>query len=127
MRWRTGDDSIPFFVRDPDQSPGLQAQAVHEATRALAADPDAHKGDLRATQAGPRWPWFLAWLLLTTAGWWFERTRLGLASGGAREQRSKLRSTHHIDLESIACHRLNPDRAGVCAKIAAFRPRSSAG
>jgi hypothetical protein len=57
-------------------TPGLSAQALREATQALAAGHSVQRA-LRATQPGPRWPWFLAWLLLTTAAWWFERSRLG--------------------------------------------------
>jgi hypothetical protein len=26
---------------------------------------------------GPRWPWLLAWLLLSAALWWLERSRAG--------------------------------------------------
>ncbi|MEG3193325.1 hypothetical protein SNE32_13675 [Lysobacter sp. D1-1-M9] len=35
-------------------------------------------GAAQAAAPGPRWPWFLAWLLLASAGWWLERSRLGL-------------------------------------------------
>ncbi len=73
---RDGERAIPFYVRDATSTPGLSAQALREATQALAAGHSAPRA-LQATQPGPRWPWFLAWLLLTTAAWWFERSRLG--------------------------------------------------
>ena len=74
---RDGGRAIPFYVRDATSTPGLSAQALRDATQALVAGSPTRGGTLQATQPGPRWPWFLAWLLLTTAAWWFERSRLG--------------------------------------------------
>jgi hypothetical protein len=74
---RDGDRAMPFYVREASSAPGLAAQAMRVATQALAAGSPGRGSALQATQPGPRWPWFLAWLLLTTAAWWFERSRLG--------------------------------------------------
>lgn len=74
-----GAGARPLHVRGTDAAPGLQAHAMREATQALAAGApdDDDRRVPQATRPGPRWPWFLGWLLLTTAGWWFERMRAG--------------------------------------------------
>jgi hypothetical protein len=74
---RDGDRLSHFHVRAARDAPGLAAQTLREATQAMAAGTSADGDARQATQPGPRWPWFLAWLLLTTAAWWFERSRLG--------------------------------------------------
>ncbi|MBW3550352.1 MAG: carboxypeptidase regulatory-like domain-containing protein [Proteobacteria bacterium] len=84
---RAGAEIVPFYVRDPGEAPGLQAHAVSEATLALAggrAGPAANAAGAAQTAPGPRWPWFLAWLLLASAGWWLERSRLGLPRSAPR-------------------------------------------
>jgi hypothetical protein len=74
-----------FFVRAAGEAPGLHADAIAEATRRLAASGAADAvPDVAAPETpGPRWPWFLAWLALAAAGWWFERSRVGAARGDA--------------------------------------------
>lgn len=76
---QTDDGSdIRFQVPTRDALPAMQAQALREATHALATT-SAPTGDRsRATTEGPRWPWFLGWLLLTGTMWWLERSRRGL-------------------------------------------------
>lgn len=72
--------TMPFHVRDAASAPGLAAHAQRESTQSLvAATPASTVGRERqhALQPGPRWPWFIAWLLLTTVAWWFERSRWG--------------------------------------------------
>lgn len=81
-RLHDGDRAMLFHVRDAASAPGLVAHAQREATQALVATgprPDSAAPAARhaALQPGPRWPWFIAWLLLTTAAWWFERSRWG--------------------------------------------------
>ena len=78
--WHVLRDSgreLPFYVPDPDAAPALQARALTETTQALASAPSRDAGAPPAMQAGPRWPWFLGWVLLASLGWWFERSRLG--------------------------------------------------
>jgi len=79
---RDGKRTLPMHIRDATQTTGLAAQSLREATRALVASGPANDdavADNRApTSPGPRWPWFIAWLLLATAGWWLERSRFGL-------------------------------------------------
>ena len=72
-----GETSAAFPVRGENDAPGLRAAERHEATQALAANA-APASDARPLEIpGPRWPWGLAWLLLSAALWWFERARLG--------------------------------------------------
>ncbi|MBA3486968.1 MAG: carboxypeptidase regulatory-like domain-containing protein [Lysobacter sp.] len=71
---------VPFFVPGAAFAPALQARELAEATQALAsAAVDAVDVPV-VTSPGPRWPWLLGWLLLAATGWWFERSRLGLAA-----------------------------------------------
>ena len=69
----------PFFVRAAGEARGLQASELRDATSALAGTtPDAGRaGD--ASAPGPRWPWFVAWLVVIACLWWLERSRYGLA------------------------------------------------
>ncbi len=73
-----GSQRSAFHVRTAGDARGLQAAAQREATQRLAA---AGHPPARAASSipGPRWPWFLGWLLLTAALWWFERSRSGSA------------------------------------------------
>jgi hypothetical protein len=56
----------------------VQARVRREETLRLAS---ARASTEPATVAvpGPRWPWFLAWLLASALGWW--RERAGQLSG----------------------------------------------
>ncbi|QCW26501.1 hypothetical protein FE772_13335 [Lysobacter enzymogenes] len=85
-----GGRSQDFHVRALDDAPGLRASELREATLALALalrSPPAAAGDAVAVptdgERGSPWPWFAAWLALCAALWWFERSRLGRASGSA--------------------------------------------
>ena len=69
---RRGETSLPLLVRDPDAYPAMVAYERQAATKTLAAqapvvEPVAHE------QPGPRWPWWLAWLLASTGLWLYER------------------------------------------------------
>jgi hypothetical protein len=75
-RLRNDDAELPFFVRGRDEAPGLLAQATRQATEQLLSSPSGSTGSAQATVPGPRWPWFLAWLLAAGLGWWLERRSL---------------------------------------------------
>lgn len=78
-----GDRTQWFHVRAAASAPGLHRQAVRESTQRLAMDATGSTMAVAATAAprhpGPRWPWWLAWLLASGGLWWFERSRLGRA------------------------------------------------
>lgn len=85
---RLGEARRAFFVADPGSAPVQRLAALREATLGMVADAGASASPAApASEAGPAWPWFLAWLLLATLAWWFERARVGLASGVAPEAR----------------------------------------
>lgn len=75
---RTDDATRLFYVRDPAAAHGLWDASLREATAGLATAAPTQGGAGPAVP-GPRWPWYLAWLALAAAGWWFERSRLGRA------------------------------------------------
>ncbi|GAB2669075.1 carboxypeptidase regulatory-like domain-containing protein [Arenimonas aestuarii] len=67
-----GETTLPLLVRDPDAYPAMIAAQRQAATKGLAAqapavEPAPHQ------QPGPRWPWWLAWLLASGALWFHER------------------------------------------------------
>jgi hypothetical protein len=72
----SGDASASFYVRGKHELPGVAAREQREATSlmTLAAGEVA---SAEATAPGSRWPWFLAWLLVSAVLWWLERSRLG--------------------------------------------------
>jgi len=87
---RSGDTETGFEVAAAGALPAMRARTVRDATLALAgpvppADPVAP-----ATIEGPRWPWFLGWLLLTALMWWLERSRRGLRVAAADGRGSDL-------------------------------------
>lgn len=68
----------PFLVRGNDEDKALRAALVQSATAALSAKPASNRIVTATTiPAFPRWLLLLAWLAVTTALWWFERTRFG--------------------------------------------------
>jgi hypothetical protein len=71
--WRAGELRTRFYVRDPQTAIALHRSQTRAATRALAGEGEA--GRVVAAQAGPRWPWFLAWLLPAGLCWWLQRRR----------------------------------------------------
>lgn len=72
---QAGEASLRFHVRDQDDAPTLALQAQREATRrlALAAAPATAAAMHPETLPGRRWPWFMAWLLLSATLWLLER------------------------------------------------------
>lgn len=71
---RRGDSISPLLVRDPAAYPAMVAAERQAATKALAAQAPAVESTPHE-QPGPRWPWWLAWLLASTALWLHERRR----------------------------------------------------
>lgn len=68
-------DALP--VRGADEAPGLRAAELREATQALAASAAPRAQPMPVDRPGTRWPWGLAWLLLSAALWSLERSRAG--------------------------------------------------
>lgn len=75
-----GEANAAFPVRGEDEAPGLRAAERREATLALAANAAASAKTTPVENPGPRWPWLLAWLLLSAGLWWLERARVGRKS-----------------------------------------------
>lgn len=67
-----GEHTLPMLVRDPAAYPAMHAAQRQAATLALAAQASTAEATPQPTP-GPRWPWWLAWLLASAALWWFER------------------------------------------------------
>jgi hypothetical protein len=77
---RRGESTLPLLVRDPTAYPAMIAAERQAATQALAAQaPAAETGPHE--QPGPRWPWWLGWLLASAALWLYERRSSSASSG----------------------------------------------
>jgi hypothetical protein len=72
-----GEATAAFPVRGEIEAPGLRAAERRDATQVLAAGAASSKAAIPVGQPGPRWPWLLAWLLRSSAVWWFDRARPG--------------------------------------------------
>ncbi len=70
------DDHAGFFVSDRTALPNAAALANRMATIALARASNRPAGTGATMSPREPWPWLVAWLLVTTALWWFERRRL---------------------------------------------------
>lgn len=64
--------ALDIYVRATDEAKGLQAQELREQTQRLVS-PGNSTSEERQAVPGPRWPWFLAWLLVSALGWALER------------------------------------------------------
>ncbi|HED4876362.1 TPA: hypothetical protein R4K21_002172 [Stenotrophomonas maltophilia] len=75
QRLQHGDRPHWRYVFDPKQAPALHRQAMIDATtqRLAAAAPATAQADQRVP--GPRWPWWLAFVLCASLLWWLERRR----------------------------------------------------
>ena len=68
----------PFFAQPADRLAGVRAARDRDATLMLGRSASAATSTAEArTQSGPSWPWLLAWLLVGSFLWWFERSTLG--------------------------------------------------
>ncbi len=70
---RSGGASVPFHVRAWNEAPGLLAQTTRAATGQLVTQVASTSSPSRISVPGPRWPWFLGWLLASALSWWLER------------------------------------------------------
>lgn len=68
---------LPFYVRAQNEAPGLEANAIGEATKLLTTKAAGGKNTSRIAVPGSPWPWFSVWLLITASLWLLERSRLG--------------------------------------------------
>lgn len=78
---KQGERSWPFYVRTHDEAPGLRRAALRDATSNLTGEsaiaPAMPSSSSAPEKRGSPWPWFFAWLSISAALWWFERSRLG--------------------------------------------------
>lgn len=72
-RVRSGEATLDWIVRADDEAPGLLARRLRDQTLALAVADSAAAASSEIRSSGPRWPWFVAWLLASGLGWWLER------------------------------------------------------
>ncbi len=72
-----GDSTTTFLVRAHNADPVLRASRTQEATAALADHAPAPIKPAVVTPTLSRWTLFLLWLAVTSALWWFERSRFG--------------------------------------------------
>ncbi len=85
-RVRSGSATMDWIVRDIHAAPGLWALRLREETQRLVSAEGAAPVVSKISSPGPRWPWFLAWLLASGLGWWLERRglrRVRAADAGA--------------------------------------------
>ncbi|MBY4599382.1 carboxypeptidase regulatory-like domain-containing protein [bacterium BD-1] len=68
------DQSLPLIMRDRAELPAMAAREDQQATLALVSGKSTRTANPDPVRS-PRWPWFVAWLLLSTALWWLERRR----------------------------------------------------
>ena len=72
-RVRNGEATMDWVVRDDDEAPGVLARRLRDQTLALVATDAAVSSRSTIQRPGPRWPWFVGWLLASGLGWWLER------------------------------------------------------
>lgn len=75
----TSNSSTAFLVRARDADQVMRAARTQHATAAFAEQTPAllKPAVVTATLTLPRWTLFLLWLAVTSALWWFERSRFG--------------------------------------------------
>ena len=88
QRLQVGERELWRYVFDPATTASLHRQAMIDATtRTLGAHAAANP---QATQQvpGPRWPWWLAFVLCASLLWWLERRPSQYSEGPKRLQKS---------------------------------------
>jgi hypothetical protein len=75
----------PIWIRPAGDLPALVDARLREGTMRLAAGGKKSRASASQPSRGPAWPWFLGWLTLAAALWWFERSRYGRAVAAPRE------------------------------------------
>jgi len=73
---RQGAADWPFYIYPADALSTIRAADRRDATLMLTANA-AHATTRAIERPGASWPWFLAFLTIAAALWWFERSRLG--------------------------------------------------
>jgi len=75
QRLQHGDRTLWRYVFDPKQAPAMHRQAMIDATtqRLATAAPATAQASQRVP--GPRWPWWVAFVLCASLLWWLERRR----------------------------------------------------
>lgn len=77
-----GDQVLWRYVFDPASAPALHRQALMDATARQLAAPPAATAAARIAVPGPRWPWWLAFVLCASLLWWLERRTTGPGARG---------------------------------------------
>lgn len=72
---KSADQTQAFYVHAANDAPTLHQRAIQQAMLRLEANKPQSLKDSRVAIAGLHWPYFLAWLLITTLLWWLERIR----------------------------------------------------
>lgn len=67
------DTSQAVYVFDPAEASSLHRQQTREATLALVAGSARSAANTVQLADGPRWPWWLAFVLVSGLLWWLER------------------------------------------------------
>ena len=73
-RVESGEQQQSMLLLDPEKAVTLHTQQMRDATFALSGT------SVRSTPLpipGPRWPWLLGFVLVTSLLWWLERRRTG--------------------------------------------------
>ena len=71
------EQSQVFYVRDENSAKTLHRRVIQQATMALVSAQNTTSSAHSVSVPGVSWPYFLAWLFLTTILWWLERHRYG--------------------------------------------------
>ncbi len=72
-----GKSDTAFLVRADDADQVLRAAETRQATAALADHAPVSIKPAVVTPTLPRWALFMLWVAVTSALWWFERSRFG--------------------------------------------------
>jgi hypothetical protein len=65
--------ALPLYVHGADSAPAQQARQWAEATLVRVHQSDSHSERSTTLQPGAAWPWWIAWMLVSGALWWYER------------------------------------------------------
>jgi hypothetical protein len=64
-----------FYVRATNEAPALHQRVIQQAMMTLTETQAQTRNNRSVAVPGLHWPYFLAWLLITTLLWWLERIR----------------------------------------------------
>ncbi|MEQ8036268.1 carboxypeptidase regulatory-like domain-containing protein [Xanthomonas sp. WHRI 6106] len=74
-RWQDAHRGGALYIRAPADAPALSANTQRDATLALVTPSNATRQAQPAPQPGPRWPWWLGFVVAAALLWWLERWR----------------------------------------------------